>query len=139
MNNGSLKEARTKSSAKRKGTMLPATTDTDIPPAPTVMPGESQLLLSVAESSANLKASSSRKRKGMETEARERKRKKAVVDPNRTFEIVQAAMLHPIPPMIHTPHSLMSMLLKAFELEFPDVLTHQTVGQMLRELNDISP
>jgi hypothetical protein len=50
-------------------------------------------------------------------------------------------MVHPSPPLMYTQHSLLSMLLNVFQLEFPeapDSLPRQEVAQMLQDLPHIS-
>ena len=66
--------------------------------------------------------------------AAERKRRKVDVDLDASFRAVEAALAQAAPPLMHTPHSLMSMLLDVFELEFPDRLQPLAVAQVLQAL-----
>jgi hypothetical protein len=45
------------------------------------------------------------------------------------FSTVQAVLLLPKQPLIHTPQSLFSMLCGVFELEFPNRLPKQLLEQ----------
>jgi len=66
--------------------------------------------------------------------AADRKRRKTDVDLDASFRAVEAALAQDAPPLMHTPQSLMRMLLDVFELEFPDSLPHPAVAQVLRAL-----
>jgi len=56
------------------------------------------------------------------------------VDLNASFRAVEAALALDAPPLMHTPQSLMRMLLDVFELEFPDSLPRTAVAQVLQAL-----
>ena len=66
--------------------------------------------------------------------AAERKRRKTDVDLDASFRAVEAALKQAAPPLMHTPHSLMSMLFDVFELEFPDRLQPLLVAQVLQAI-----
>jgi len=66
--------------------------------------------------------------------AADRKRRKTDVDLDASFRAVEAALAQDAPPLMHTPQSLMRMLLDVFELEFPDSLPRPAVAQVLQAI-----
>ena len=58
----------------------------------------------------------------------EQKRRKGI-DIENLFSSVEAVLLLPTQPLIHTPQSLFSMLCGVFELEFPNRLPKQLLEQ----------
>jgi hypothetical protein len=66
--------------------------------------------------------------------AADRKRRKTDVDLDASFRAVEAALAQDAPPLMHTPQSLMRMLLDVFELEFPDRLPRPAVAQVLQAI-----
>ena len=67
--------------------------------------------------------------------AADRKRRKTDVDLDASFRAVEAALAQDAPPLMHTPQSLMRMLLDVFELEFPDSLPRPAVAQVLQAIH----
>jgi hypothetical protein len=53
------------------------------------------------------------------------------VDLDASFRAVEAALALETPPLMHTPQSLMRMLLDVFELEFPDTLPRAAAAQLI--------
>ena len=73
------------------------------------------------------------------------KRKKTSLDVGHTFEVVAHALKRDpkhadrqdtVPPLMHTPHSLLRLLFDSFEQEFPHRLPPEAVEHMLRALRE---